>query len=223
MIYIFVTIFPNLIEPYFKDSILSRAIKDGLIDVKFYNPRDYATNKHKKVDDKLCGGGAGQLMTVQPLFDCLDDIIATYDSCHILFLSACGKKYVQNDAKRLATKETIVFVSSRYEGVDERVLERYAAEVFSIGSYVLTGGELPSLVLADSIARNINGVLGNDLSLKEESYNTDNMLEAPAFAKPLKYKGQSVIYGYISGDHQNIKNIKNQLSRQKTDYFSPEQ
>ncbi len=221
MIYIFVTIFPNLISPYFDDSILGRATKDGLIDIKFYNPRDYTTNKHNKVDNKLCGGGAGQLMTVQPLFDCLDDIVATYDDCDILFLTACAKKFVQNDAKRLSSKKTIVFVSSRYEGVDERVIERYASEVFSIGSYILTGGELPSLVLADSIARNISGVLGNNLSLFEESYNTGNMLEAPAFARPLDYRGYSVIDSYTSGNHKEIKDIKYKLSRQKTDYFSP--
>ncbi len=221
MNYIFVTIFANLIKPYFDDSILSRAIKDGLIDIKFYNPRDYTSNKHKKVDDKLCGGGAGQLMTVQPLFDCLDDIINTFDDCHIVFLSACGKKFVQNDAKRLSTKKTIVFVSSRYEGLDERVLERYAAEVFSIGSYILTGGELPSLVIADSISRNIKGVLGNELSLDEESYNKSNMLEAPSFAKPISHRGLDVISSYTTGNHRQISKLKQELSQYKSNYFSP--
>jgi tRNA (guanine37-N1)-methyltransferase len=136
-------------------------------------------------------------------------------------LSACGKQFTQNDAKRLTSKQTIVFVSSRYEGLDERVLERYATEVFSIGSYILTGGELPSLVLADSIARNIKGVLGNELSLEYESYNTSHMLEAPAFAKPLQYKGQTVISSYTTGNHKQINKLKQELSKHKSNFFSP--
>ncbi|OPX26688.1 MAG: tRNA (guanosine(37)-N1)-methyltransferase TrmD [Campylobacteraceae bacterium 4484_166] len=221
MRYIFVSIFPNLIKPYFDDSILNIAIKKGIFSIEFFNPRDYATNKHNKVDDKLCSGGAGQLMTVQPLFDCIDDIVSKYPKSHIIFPTACGKPFNQNDAKRLSHKQTIVFVCGRYEGIDERVIERYASEVFSIGNYILTGGELSSLVLCDSISRNIKGVLGNQNSLDDESFNRDNLLEAPAFAKPISYKNQNIIDDYISGDHQKIEKLKYKLSQYKTKYYTP--
>ena len=139
----FVTLFPDLIEPYFKDSILKKAVEKDLINYTFYNPRDYTSNKHKKVDDTLCGGGAGQLIFPQPLFDILDEIKAKDEDAYIVFPLAAAKPFNQNDAKRLSKKKNIVMVSGRYEGIDERVIEQYANEVFSIGDYILTGGELP--------------------------------------------------------------------------------
>ena len=161
----FVTLFPDLIEPYFKESILKNAVKKKFINYKFYNPRYYTKNKHKKVDDTLCGGGAGQLIFAQPLFDLLDEIKADDQDAYIIFALAAAKPFNQSDAMRLAKKKNIVIVSGRYEGIDERVIEKYANEVFSIGDYILTGGELPSLVMADAISRNVEGVLGNMDSL----------------------------------------------------------
>ncbi|MBP9491111.1 MAG: tRNA (guanosine(37)-N1)-methyltransferase TrmD, partial [Aliarcobacter sp.] len=150
MKFTFVTLFPNLIEPYFHDSILKRAVESNFISYEFYNPRDFTTNKHKKVDDQMVGGGAGMLLLCQPLFDCLDEIKSKNEEAYIIFPLAAAKPFRQNDAKRLAKKKNIVFVSGRYEGIDERVIEKYANEVFSIGEFVLTGGELPSLVMADA-------------------------------------------------------------------------
>jgi tRNA (guanine37-N1)-methyltransferase len=135
----FVTLFPNLIEPYFHDSILKRAIESNFISYEFYNPRDFTTNKHKKVDEQMVGGGAGMLLTCQPLFDCLDEIKSKNADAYIVFPLAAAKPFRQNDAKRLAKKKNIVFVSGRYEGIDERVIEKYANEVFSIGEFILTG------------------------------------------------------------------------------------
>jgi len=221
----FITLFPNLIEPYFKDSILKKAIEKKLIDYTFYNPRDYTSNKHKKVDDTLCGGGAGQLIFPQPLFDILDDIKEKDKDAYIIFPLAAAKPFNQNDAVRLSKKKNIVMVSGRYEGIDERVIEKYANEVFSIGDYILTGGELPSLIMADAISRNVDGVLGNMDSLSEESYNQNEdskvSLEAPSFTKPVEFKGLSVPSELLKGNHAKIRNLKIKLSECKTKYFRP--
>jgi len=221
----FVTLFPNLIEPYFKDSILKKAVEKDLINYEFYNPRDYTTNKHKKVDDTLCGGGAGQLIFPQPLFDLLDDIKSKDKDAYIIFPLAAAKPFNQSDAKRLAKKKNIVMVSGRYEGIDERVIETYANEVFSIGDYILTGGELPSMIMADSISRNVDGVLGNMDSLTDESYNPNEnakvSLEAPSFTKPVSFNGLSVPSELLKGNHANIRNLKSKLSKYKTQYFRP--
>jgi len=221
----FVTLFPDLIDFYFKDSILKKAIDKKLLSYDFFNPRDYTTNKHKKVDDTLCGGGAGQLIFPQPLFDLLDDIKAKDKDAYIVFPLAAAKPFKQNDAKRLAKKKHVVFVSGRYEGIDERVIEKYANEVFSIGDYILTGGELPSLVMSDAISRNCDGVLGNMESLDEESYNnvedTKQLLEAPSFTKPVEYEGLSVPSELLKGNHAKIRNLKLKLSIYKTKYYRP--
>ncbi len=221
MNFTFITLFPNLIDFYFKDSILKIAIEKKLLSYDFFNPRDYTTNKHKKVDDTLCGGGAGQLLTTQPLFDCIDDIKSKYPDAYIIFPLAAAKPFNQKDAKRLAKKKNVVFVSGRYEGIDERVIETYANEVFSVGEYILTGGELPSLVMADAISRNVDKVLGNQDSLEDESYNDNGLLEAPSFAKPINYKDLSVPSEYLKGNHSKITDLKNKLSMCKTKYYRP--
>jgi tRNA (guanine37-N1)-methyltransferase len=221
MKFTFVTLFPNLIDFYFKDSILKLAVEKKIINYDFFNPRDYSTNKHKKVDDTLCGGGAGQLLTVQPLFDTLDIVKQKYKDAYIVFPLPSAKFFKQKDAKRLANKKHIVFVSGRYEGIDERVIETYANEVFSVGEYILTGGELPSLILADAISRNIDGVLGNKASLKEESYGNDNFLEPPNFAKPINFRGLSVPSEFLKGNHAKICDLKNKMSIYKAKYYRP--
>ncbi|MFK2822793.1 tRNA (guanosine(37)-N1)-methyltransferase TrmD [Arcobacter sp. YIC-80] len=221
MKFTFVTLFPNLVEPYFQDSILKRAIDSNFINYEFYNPRDYTNNKHLKVDKQMVGGGAGMLMTPQPLFDCLDKIKESNEEAYIIFPLAAAKPFNQNDAKRLAKKKNIVFVSGRYEGIDERVIEKYANEVFSIGEFVLTGGELPSLVMADAISRNVEGVLGNSDSLVMESYE-NNILEAPSFTKPENFRNLSVIKEFLKGNHSKIADLKNNLAICKTKFFRPD-
>lgn len=216
----FVTLFPNLIEPYFQDSILKRAVDSNFISYEFYNPRDFTTNKHKKVDEQMVGGGAGMLLTCQPLFDCLNEIKSKNADTYIVFPLAAAKPFRQNDAKRLAKKKNIVFVSGRYEGIDERVIEKYANEVFSIGEFILTGGELPSLVMADAISRNVENVLGNADSLDVESYE-NNMLEAPSFAKPENFRNLIVIKEFLKGNHTKIADLKKNLAICKTKYFRP--
>lgn len=219
MRFTYVTIFSNLIEGYFQDSILKRGIESGKFSVDYLNPRDFSASKHHKVDDTAAGGGAGMVMTPQPLFDTLKTLP---EDAHIIFVAPVGKQFTQNDAKRLATKSHVVFVSGRYEGIDERVVERFGDEVFSIGDYVLTGGELPSLVMTDAIVRNIEGVLGNSESLEYESFESP-LLEAPSFGKPPVYENMSVPSEYLKGNHSKIRALKSSLSECKTKYFRPEQ
>lgn len=219
MHFTYVTLFSNLIEGYFQDSILKRAIESNKFQISFLNPRDYSASKHAKVDDTAVGGGAGMVMTPQPLFDALSTLD---EAAYIIFAAPVGKQFTQNDAKRLAHKSHVVFVSGRYEGIDERVLETFAHEVFSIGDYVLTGGELPSLVMTDAIVRNIEGVLGNSESLEYESFETP-LLEAPSFGKPPIYNNLGVPSEYLKGNHSRIQALKLALSECKTKYFRPEQ
>jgi tRNA (guanine37-N1)-methyltransferase len=222
MRYTFVTLFPNIIEGYFSDSILKRAIDKNLITIDFINPRDFAKNKHKKTDDTAFSGGAGMLMTPQPLFDALTHIQQSSPNAHFIFLTPVAKQFVQNDAKRIAKKEHVVFVSGRYEGIDERIIELFADELFSIGDYILTGGELPSMVLCDAISRNVDGVLGNSESLTEESFE-NALLEAPSFTKPQNFKEIFPPSEFLKGNHSKIRSLKFALSKVKTKYFRPEQ
>lgn len=219
MRFTYVTLFSNLIEGYFQDSILKRALEADRFQIGFINPRDYSASRHHKVDDTAVGGGAGMVMTPQPLFDTLSTLGS---DAHIIFVAPVGKQFNQNDAKRLAKKNHVVFVSGRYEGIDERVLETFADEVFSIGDYVLTGGELPSLVMTDAIVRNLDGVLGNSESLETESFETP-LLEAPSFGKPPLYEDLVVPSEYLKGNHSKILALKLALSECKTKYFRPEQ
>ena len=222
MKFTFVTLFQNIVEGYFGDSILKRAIQKEILHIEYLNPRDFSSSKHNKVDDTAVGGGAGMVMNPQPLFESLRKLKNTDAGVHIVFLTPVAKPFKQNDAKRLAKKSHIAFVSGRYEGIDERVVEMYADEVFSIGDYILTGGELASLVLCDAIARNVEGVLGNSDSLSVESFET-NLLEAPSFSKPENYENICVPSEYLKGNHSKIRSLKLALSECKTKFFRPEQ
>jgi len=222
MKFTFVTLFDNLVRGYFQDSILKRAIDKNLLTIDYLDPREFSNSKHKKVDDTAVGGGAGMVMNPQPLYDALDSLKKEDEDVHIIFLTPVAKPFKQNDAKRLSKKSHIAFVSGRYEGIDERVIEKYADEVFSIGDYILTGGELASLVICDSVSRNINGVLGNSDSLSVESFETP-LLEAPSFSKPKLYDNQSVPSEYLKGNHSKIHSLKLALSECKTKFFRPEQ
>ncbi|QCD45487.1 tRNA (guanosine(37)-N1)-methyltransferase TrmD [Campylobacter mucosalis] len=217
----FVTLFCELISPYFNHSILSRAKNANLITTDFINPRDFSLDIHKKVDEYMIGGGAGLLIAPQPLNDTLNFIKSTNKSTHFVFLTPVGKKFSQNDAKRLAKKEHICFVCGRYEGIDERVIEKWADEVFSIGDFILTGGELGALCLADAISRNIKGVLGNDESLEVESFE-DGILEAPSFTKPNVFENFSIVSEFLKGNHAKIRDLKNDMARCKTKFFRPD-
>ena len=221
MKFTFVTLFKSLVKPYFEDSILGRAVKEKLVCVDFLNPRDFSADKHKKVDDYMVGGGAGLLMACQPLDDTFKFLLKNKPKTHIVFLAPAGKKFNQNDAKRLAKKEHICLVCGRYEGIDERIIEKYADEIFCIGDFIMTGGELAALCVADAISRNIKGVLGNNQSLEIESFEGD-LLEAPSFTKPNDYKGLGVVSAFLKGDHAKIEALKNNMAFLKTRFFRPD-
>lgn len=221
MKFTFVTLFENLVRPYFTGSMLGRALRNGLIDVEILNPRDNSLDKHKKVDDYMIGGGAGLLMTPQPICDTLDKILNTNQETHIIFLTPSAKRFTQKDAKRLAKLKNICFVCGRYEGIDERAVEIYANEVFCIGDFILTGGELASLCIADAISRNIVGVLGNEQSLDIESFE-GNLLEAPSFTKPNNYNCLDAVSAFLKGDHVKIGALKNNMAFLKTRFFRPD-
>ena len=221
MKFTFVTLFPDLIKGYFTESILKRAIEDDKISIDFENPRDFTTDKHNRVDAPMVGGGAGMLMTPQPLMDTLKSIREKSEKAHVIFLSPVAKRFTQNDAKRLAKKEHIVFVSGRYEGIDERVIEAEADELFSIGDFILTGGELASMVVCDAISRNVEEVLGNVDSLSVESFE-EALLEAPSFTKPTIYENNEVVSEFLKGNHSKITDLKRGLALCKTKYFRPD-
>jgi tRNA (guanine37-N1)-methyltransferase len=222
MKFTFVTLFKNIVEGYFEDSILKRAIEKEILHVDYLNPRDFSKNKHNKVDDTAVSGGAGMVMNPQPLYDSLNELKSQDKDVHVVFLTPVAKPFKQNDAKRLAKKSHIAFVSGRYEGIDERVIEEFADEVFSIGDYILTGGELASLVICDAVSRNVDGILGNSDSLLVESFETQ-LLEAPSFSKPKDYEGNLVPSEYLKGNHSRIRSLKLVLSECKTKFFRPEQ
>jgi len=184
-----ITIFPKIFSSYFSESILARAQKKKIVEIYVHNLRDWAKDKHKTVDDTPYGGGAGMVMKIQPIFNAVEaikfqipnskfqtnsksKISNSKQKTRTILFSAKGKKYTQADAKRLAKYDNLILICGRYEGVDERVAKYVADEEISIGDYVLTGGEIPAMILVDSITRLIPGVLGNKESLKEESFNS---------------------------------------------------
>ncbi len=213
---IFVTLFPNLIAPYFEDSILKRAKEKNLFSLEFINFRDFSTDKHKKIDTEIVGGGAGMIIDNKALRNTLNHLKKMYPYAKTVFLNPVGKKYNQKDAVRFSKEKVLILVSGRYEGFDERLVEDFADEVISIGDFILTGGELASLIIADSVLRNIEGVLGNMESLKEESFN-DNLLEAPAFSK-----NGTVPKILKSGNHRKIREWKEKTSFYKTKFHRPD-
>ncbi len=207
----FLTIFPEMIEPYFSLSILGRAKKSKLIDIKVHQLRDWAVDKHGHVDDRPFGGGPGMVMRVEPFYNALKKLKAPFIKggskgglkTRIILTSAKGKFFTQKDAQRLSKYDRVIFLCGRYEGVDERVATKLADEELSIGQYVLTGGELASMVMADAIARNIPGVLGKQESLEQESWNTDQT-EYPQYTRPETFKNWKVPKVLLSGDHKKI-------------------
>ncbi len=213
---VFFSLFPSLILPYFEDSILKKAKDKNIFDIEVVNFREYAENKHKKVDTEIVGGGAGMIIDNIALRNSLKEYKKKYPEARTLFLTPVGKKYNQKDAVRLANEKVIFLVCGRYEGFDERLIEDFADEVMSIGDFILTGGELGALVIADSVLRNVKGVLGNEESLNEESFN-NNTLESPQFSKmgevPLILK---------SGNHKKITEWKKETSFLKTKFHRPD-
>ena len=200
------TIFPEIVEPYLNGSILGRASGAGVVEFGVFDVRNFAHNKHGRVDDTPYGGGAGMEMQVGPIHRAVKDVVKNnnIENKRIILLSAKGKKYTQRDAERLKEYDNLIFICGRYEGVDERVAEHIADEEISIGDFVLTGGELGAMVIADSIVRLLPGVLGNVDSAVYESHSVDGYTEYPHDTKPEEFNGWKVPEVLLSGHHGNI-------------------
>lgn len=196
------TLFPDMVMDGLNTSILARAMEKQLVVIDAVNIRDYTTDKHKKVDDYTYGGGAGMLMQAQPIYDCYQKITSGR-KVRTIYVTPQGRTFSQQMAKELASEEELVFLCGHYEGVDERVLEEIVTDYISIGDYVLTGGELPAMVMTDAIARLVPGVLNNDDSALTESF-SDDLLEYPQYSRPEIWKGKQVPPILLSGDHAKV-------------------
>ncbi|CDE83995.1 MAG: tRNA (guanosine(37)-N1)-methyltransferase TrmD [Clostridia bacterium] len=205
------TLFPDMFSPL-KQSIIGKAIEDKKIELNLINIRDFSKDKHKKVDDTPYGGGAGMVMKADVVYDAYEHI--KDEKAKVIFLSPQGKTLNQNKVKELATEEHIILLCGHYEGIDQRVIDEIVDEEISIGDYVLTGGELPAMVLIDSVSRYVEGVLSKD-SIKEESF-TNNLLEYPQYTRPEIFHGIKVPEVLLSGHHENIKKWREEQSLKNT-------
>ncbi|MFA5543455.1 MAG: tRNA (guanosine(37)-N1)-methyltransferase TrmD [Bacilli bacterium] len=212
------TLFPEMFDGVLNSSILKKIIEKELIKIRVHNFRDFSLNKHKKVDDTVYGGGAGMLIAVQPVIDCLKSI-DNFNNAHKIITSPSGNIFNQNKAKEYSEKNHLIIICGHYEGIDERVLN-YVDEEVSIGEFILTGGELAALSIIDSVARLIPGAI-SEQSTVEESFN-DGLLEYPQYTKPAIYDGYSVPEVLISGNHKNINDYRRYSSLKKTYLRKPE-
>ena len=217
------TLFPDMVMDGLNTSIIGRAMDKGLLDIEAVNIRDYAFNKHNSVDDYPYGGGAGMLMQAEPVYQCYEAVKkkiegtallsnpGTRKSPRVIYLSPQGKTFNQTMAEEFAQEEDLVFLCGHYEGIDERVLEEIVTEYVSIGDYVLTGGELPAMIMIDAISRLVPGVLHNDVSAEFESFQ-DNLLEYPQYSRPEVWHDRKVPEILMSGHHANIEKWRREQS-----------
>ncbi len=205
------TLFPEMFNGIIESSIIGRAIHDKKVKIKIINFRDFSKDKHKKVDDYQYGGGAGMVLKLQPIVDCLKQI-KTKNS-HVVLMSPQGKQYNQVKVKQFAKYKDLIIIAGHYEGFDERIIH-YVDEIISIGDYILTGGEIPAMVLVDSITRTLEGVISKD-SLQSESF-TNNLLDYPIYTKPVDFEGHKVPDILLSGNHKKIDKFRNKQRLIKT-------
>jgi tRNA (guanine37-N1)-methyltransferase len=214
------TLFPEMVLDGLNTSIIGRAKEKGYISIDAVNIRDYSTDKHKKVDDYTYGGGAGMLMQAQPVYDCykaIEDKIAKTDNkkTRVIYVTPQGSLFNQSKALELSKEEDLIFLCGHYEGIDERVLEEIVTDYISIGDYVLTGGELPAMVMIDAISRLVSGVLNNEESAETESHSS-GLLEYPQYSRPEIWHDKKVPDILLSGHHANIDKWRLERSLERT-------
>ena len=216
------TLFPEMCQRVLDESIIGRSREAGLVEINCINIRDFSTDKHRRVDDTTYGGGTGMIMQCQPIYDCFCAISEEIGSRpHLIYMSPQGRTLSQTRVKELAQMDNIVILCGHYEGVDERVIEELADEEISIGDYVLTGGELPALVLADSITRMLPGVLASDEAFEQESHYS-SLLEYPQYTRPYEWHGKKVPDVLLTGHHANITKWRREQSLMRTLERRPE-
>ena len=211
------TLFPEMFKSL-DESIVGRAVEKGLIEINLINIRDFSKNKHKKVDDTPYGGGAGMVLMPDVVYDAYSSV--KDENAKVIYLSPQGKVLNQNKVKELSKENHLILLCGHYEGIDQRVLDEIVDEEISIGDYVLTGGELPAMVLIDSVSRYVEGVLSED-STKEESF-SNNLLEYPQYTRPEEFRGKKVPEVLLSGHHENIKKWREQKSLEITKQKRPD-
>lgn len=217
------TLFPAMCEAVLSESVVGRGRKGGFITIECHNIRDYTLDKHRRVDDKAYGGGTGMVMQAQPVYDCVQDILknAGAEKSRLIYLSPQGKRLDQQLVKELAREEHLVLLCGHYEGVDQRVLDELEAEEISVGDYVVTGGELPALIIADAVARLQEGVLPNEEAYSIESH-YNGLLEYPQYTRPEVWRGRRVPEVLLSGHHQNVEKWQEEKAREVTKRKRPD-
>ena len=215
-----ITLFPEIALSPLSDSIIKRAREQGLVDIHAHQLRDWATGKHRKTDDYLCGGGQGMLMMPEPVFAAVDEL--KQDDTRIILMTPQGKPFIQADAQRLSTSQHVIILCGHYEGVEHRIIDALVDEEISIGDYILTNGAVAAAVVTDAIVRLLPGALGDARSPVEESFSDPNMLEAPAYTKPNEFRGMKVPDVLLSGDHGKISSWKKQQALARTKENRPD-
>ena len=216
-----VSIFPGMFESPFGDSIIQRAREEGLLDLRVHDLRDYSLNKHRKVDDTPFGGGGGIVMNVEPIARVIAAIKKEVPETRTILLSPGGRPFDQEKAWELSRLPSLTLICGRYEGIDERVRLHFVDEEISIGDYILTGGEIPAMVLVEAISRLVPGVLGDPESIVEESFAGD-LLEYPQYTRPRDYQGFKVPEILVSGDHKKIRDWQKAEALKKTARVRPD-
>jgi len=209
------TLFPEMFHGVLGTSIIGRAVENKLLDINLINIRDFAKNKHKQTDDYPYGGGPGMVMSPQPLFDAFYHVLDEAPSARVIFLTPQGKTLRQDMAREYAKMPHLVLLCGHYEGVDQRVIDRFVDDEISIGDYILTGGELPAMVFIDCVSRLIPGVLGSSLSIEDESF-SKHFLEYPQYTRPQVYEGLKVPEVLLSGNHKEIEEWRKRESLRNT-------
>ncbi len=216
------TLFPEMCETVLSASVLGRARENGFVDIRCRNIRDYTIDKHNRVDDAPYGGGMGMIMQTQPIDSCFNAICEEVGKRpHLIYMSPQGSVLTQEKVKELSKMDNIVLLCGHYEGIDERVIEELVDEELSIGDYVLTGGELPALIVADSVARMLPGVLSDNASFEEESHYS-GLLEYPQYTRPFEWHGKKVPDVLLSGHHANIEKWRHEQSLLRTKQKRPD-
>jgi len=208
------TIFPAILEGPLRESLLGKAIDAGVVDVRVHDLRDHTTDRHRQVDDEAYGGGPGMVMKPEPLFAGVESLGA--GPKRVLLLSPAGRRLDQTFVRELADERWLVLLCGRYEGVDERVVEGLAAEEVSIGDYVLSGGELPALVVLEAVTRLVPGVIGREESHERDSFGHDGFLDHPHYTRPAEFRGMKVPDVLLSGNHAEIERWRREAALEKT-------